>query len=105
MSDPYDMDAALAEIEAENPQTYTFNGTEYPCSTGDETKSKDLGFGGYAPQADMTIVVRNSTLPDPAPALKDQIFVDGREYHLDTITDDHCDVFQVWALNDPNKAT
>lgn len=103
MSDPYGMDDALAELEAENPLVYTYAGADYPCLRGDATMAQTLGFGGYAPGADLIIVVRVSTFA-AAPSLKSEITLAGRMYLLDSYRQDPNEVFQVWALSDPQKA-
>ncbi len=102
MSDPFGMEGALIEIEAENPLAFVYEGTEYPCSRGDITASQSLGFGGYAPSADMVLVVRKSAFS--APALKIQIVVNGRTFLLDQSVECPNGVFAVWSLIDPNKA-
>ena len=97
------MDAALLEIESENPLTYTFDGIEYPCSRGDVTSAQNLGMGGYAQQADLVLVVRKSAVADPG--LKGEITVGATAYLVDQIVEDPNGVFQVWSLSDPNKGT
>lgn len=113
MADAYDYEATLKELEAENPQTITWNGTAYACIYGDTVLQKGLGFGGYVPESDLTVVIRNSVfsenlMPEDTivyPNLKEDIFVEGKNFHLDKITKDPTNTFRVWALTDPAKGS
>jgi len=95
------MDDALAEIGAENPLTFIYGGTEYSGIIGDSIVAKSLGFGGFAPAADLVIVVRVAAVP--AVPLKSEITVGGRVYLLDQYTEDPNGTLRVWALSDPDK--
>lgn len=97
------MGEALLAIEAENPLTYTFAGAEYPCSRGDASSAKTLGYGGYNGESDLILVVRNEAIPGGL-SEKSQITVEGRGYLLDNRQQDPNGVFQVWSLSDPDKA-
>lgn len=107
MNDVYGMDAALAAIESELPQTFGWTGATpktYPCSAGSAQFAKNLGFGGFALESDLVIIVRTAALGvDGYPALNDEITVDGKVYHLDRIEWSPCKTFAAWHLDDPTK--
>lgn len=106
MSDPYDYEDALTEIEAEAAGEFVWGGKTYTWIAGEGSTAKTLGFGGFDPEADLVAVVRRSQFKSAKPALKETVTTtdpDDKTYSIDRITADPTGIFWVWSLNDPNK--
>lgn len=109
-----DIAADIAELETEmapdgvNPETFTWNGADYPCVRGSITKGKTLGSGGYALEADLVIFVRTIHFPDPAveddrPESKEYLVYSARTYRIDdVVTPAAGEPFLKLVCNDPN---
>jgi hypothetical protein len=103
MSDPYGMADALETIEAENPQTFSWNGSSYKCVSGELMATKDLESGGFALQADRRIVVRRALFTDTQPQPKQTITMDARLLRIDSIEASTDGAFYVLTCNDPTR--
>lgn len=75
-------DADLAVILADAGNTFTFNGTDYPCILADRVKRKDLAEGGFIPDYDLSITTRLALMPETPPDAGDQVTVDGTPYKV-----------------------
>lgn len=90
------MAADLAELELEmapdgaNPETFNWNGGDYPCVRGSVTRGKTLGSAGYAVDADLVLFCRTEHFPDPAdhdarPEAQEPITFSGSEYLISDV--------------------
>jgi hypothetical protein len=102
VSDVYGTEQALEEIESELSQTFTWQGTDYPCIIGQRAETKALELDGFALGADLTLVVRLAALP-ATPATQQTVIVNGRTLRIETVTHAPDSKFVVLALVDPNR--
>jgi len=110
-----DMAADLAELELEmapdgaNPETFNWNGGEYPCVRGSVTRGKTLGSAGFALDADLVLFVRAELFPDPnthddRPEPKELISFDDTSYLIDdVVTPAAGEPFLKLICQNPNK--
>lgn len=110
-----DMAADLAELELEmapdgaNPETFNWNGGDYPCVRGSVTRGKTLGSAGFALDADLVLFVRAELFPDPnthddRPESKESVTYAGIRYLIeDVVTPAAGEPFLKLICQNPNK--
>jgi len=106
MADFYGQAEALEQIEAELNLTFTWSGGSYPCIYGDRTESKELGYGGFALDSDVTVVVRKDAFSSgngPFPQPKDDITLDSRSLNIQSVDYAPDGSSLVLACNDPTR--
>lgn len=64
---------------------FEWSGNAYPCTFASTTQAGRLTGGGLSPQDVGLLFVRREVLPDSIPALKDEITVRGKVFHVEQI--------------------
>ena len=72
----------LANITADLPDTYTWNGNAYTCMVGDVGREDRNELAGFGIEQDTPIVGPTSDFTGTWPAPGDQITHSGRTYHI-----------------------
>jgi len=98
----YGYEDALAMVEAEIGQTFTWGGTDYPCTISDRTESKILDMGGFDPSADLVLVVRTANF-EAYPVSKQTVIVSARTLRINSVAHSPCGAFLVLNLVDDNR--
>jgi hypothetical protein len=99
---------AIKLRERDSGSKVTWAGTEYPCASGPAAKSKGLNLDGFAPLADLVIVIRRDILPSiPQPQQTVSYSPGGtgesKSYRIDAVTTTPGDSFVQLALVDINR--
>lgn len=102
MSD-YGYSDALAMVEAELGQVFTWNGADYHCTIGERTEQLDLGAGGFAAGADLVLVVRRGHFTDTIPGAQELVTVSGRQLRISSVDHAPCSTFLVLKLVDDKR--
>lgn len=89
-------------VESELGQTFTWAGGSYACTIGDRTEGKTLEDGGFAPVADLVLVVRSAQFTT-LPASQDAVTVGARQMRIATVDHSPCGSFLVLNLVDDNR--
>lgn len=89
--------------KAEAKPTFRWNNGDIPCVANEAASSKIFGQGGFTFQADLTIFVQATDLPDPGPQESDSIVYRGRQYRIDNRANLPGDEQVRLACTDPNK--
>lgn len=97
MSDPFDYESTLAEIESENPVVVTWSGSTFPCSLGSRNEGKTADFGGYGLDADAQLVLRKSVFgpSGPYPVAHETLEVNSRTLRIQSVEHDPAGIFLV----------
>lgn len=103
MSDVYGFAAAVEELETEIGDKFAWNNVEYPCVAGSRQDGAELGAGGYATSAGIEIVVRRAVLPTVGLTTSDEIYLNGKQLKIVTITHSMGDSVLVLACEDANQ--
>jgi hypothetical protein len=98
----YGYEDALAMVEAEIGQTFTWNSADYPCTIGDRTEGKTLDIGGFDPTADLVLVVRTANFAT-YPVAQDTVVVSARTLRISSVVHSPCGSFLVLNLVDDNR--
>lgn len=93
----------IQQLEAIWNLRVTWNGTEYPCFYGARQESRDLGFGGYATQASLEVVLRKELFVGSYPEPEQGLTVGGRLLSIESVTHSHDGKLLVLACKDPTK--
>ena len=85
----HDLDRGLRRLEKAltGANSFTWNGTDYPCVASQTTLSQPLAAGGFALEADLTLYVRRSALPGAAPTENQTVIWRTRRYRIDRAID------------------
>jgi len=105
MSDVYGQAEAIKQIEAELGATCRWNTTTLPCIISERGESKDLGYGGFATETDVSVVIRKALFgaSGPFPAPKDLVILPDRTLNVQTVTHAPDGSVVVLACNDPTR--
>lgn len=87
MSDYYAITDGIALVADELETTFTWEGNTYACAPGERMADKDLGVGGLAPVAGLTLVVDKSLFPTgTAPAENDTVTHNSVGLRINSVT-------------------
>lgn len=105
MSIPTEIAADLAELEAEMLQTFTWNGSDYPCMSGSARRGKRLGSGGFMVEADLVLFVRTSHFSEDNLILlksgaKNRVTFDDHDYRIEDVVTPQGQPFLKLLCND-----
>lgn len=103
MSDIYGHAEAIEQIEAELGAEATLAGGTFPCVVGDRAETKDLGFGGFATDAAVTVVIRKALFGDTYPSPQDTVTLTDRTVSVLSCTHAPDGSVVVLACNDLTK--
>jgi len=109
-----DMDRVLAELQRMNSAvseddvgvlpTFIWDGAEYNCTRGPNTKGNLWGAGGFTGDNNLTIYVRVLDLPPTLPQPDQFITFEGEEYRIDTVSKSSDGAMLTIVCNDPDRA-
>lgn len=95
---------SLAQLEALEPATFTWNGAEYPCLAGSVRRSRTLDPGGFSLDADLVLYVRHAVLGAGRPGPKEKLVHKTRTYRIETVTTPAQDQFLKFTCVDAARA-
>lgn len=98
----YGYEDALAMVEAEIGQTFTWSGGDYPCTIGDRQEGKALDFGGFDASADLILVVRTAVF-ETYPVAQETVVVSARTLRIHSVAHSPCGSFLILNLVDNNR--
>ncbi len=104
MSDYFGISEALKTIEPELLQNFQLDGVDYPCLIGSRTDTHEAGLGGYAPDAQVEVVMRRELFTeDTLPTLVDTIYLNFKAHSIKSIVTSPDGSCLVLACDDVNK--
>jgi hypothetical protein len=99
----YGYEDALAMVEAELGQTFTWSGNTYTCTIGDRTEGRALEEGGFALAADLVLVARLAQFNGTPPTTQDKITIGSRSMRVSDVSHSPCGTFLVINLVDDSR--
>jgi len=98
------LNSAVSEDDAGVLPTFIWDGTEYNCTRGANTKGNLWGAGGLTVDNNLTIFVRVLDLPTTLPQPEQFITFEGDKYRIDTVSKSPDGAMLTLVCNDPNRA-